>query len=39
VADGSTRAPGPALDEATRAALDRVLAWTTAQEGGAWISA
>jgi 4-hydroxy-tetrahydrodipicolinate synthase len=35
--DGSTRAPGPTLDEATRAALDRVLAWTAAQEGASWI--
>jgi 4-hydroxy-tetrahydrodipicolinate synthase len=35
--DGSTRAPGAVLDEGTRAALDRVLAWTARQEGGAWI--
>lgn len=34
----STRAPGPALDEGTRAALDRVLAWTARQEGASWIS-
>jgi 4-hydroxy-tetrahydrodipicolinate synthase len=37
LADGSTRAPGPALDETTRAALDRVLAWTAKQEGASWI--
>ena len=37
LADGSTRAPGPALDEPTRAALDRVLAWTSKQEGASWI--
>lgn len=37
LADGSTRAPGAVLDEGTRAALDRVLAWTAAQEGGSWI--
>ncbi len=36
--DGSTRAPGPVLDEGTRAALDRVLAWTARQEGASWIS-
>lgn len=33
-----TRAPGPALDAGTREALDRVLAWTAAQEGCEWIS-
>lgn len=38
LADGSTRAPGPVLDEGTRAALDRVLAWTAKQEGASWIS-
>jgi len=38
IADGSTRAPGAVLDEGTRAALDRVLAWTAKQEGAAWIS-
>ena len=38
LADGSTRAPGAVLDEGTRAALDRVLAWTAAQEGASWIS-
>lgn len=37
LADGSTRAPGAVLDESTRAALDRVLAWTARQEGAAWI--
>jgi 4-hydroxy-tetrahydrodipicolinate synthase len=37
MADNSTRAPGPSLDETTRAALDRVLAWTAGQEGASWI--
>jgi 4-hydroxy-tetrahydrodipicolinate synthase len=37
LADGSTRAPGAVLDDGTRAALDRVLAWTARQEGGSWI--
>ncbi len=37
LADASTRAPGPTLDEPTRVALDRVLAWTARQEGAAWI--
>jgi 4-hydroxy-tetrahydrodipicolinate synthase len=37
LADGSTRAPGPTLDAATKAALDRVLAWTARQEGASWI--
>jgi 4-hydroxy-tetrahydrodipicolinate synthase len=37
LADGSTRAPGAVLDEGTRTALDRVLAWTARQEGAAWI--
>lgn len=37
LADGSTRAPGPVLDDKTRAALDRVLAWTAQQKGAAWI--
>jgi 4-hydroxy-tetrahydrodipicolinate synthase len=36
--DASTRAPGAVLDEGTRAALDRVLAWTAKQEGAGWIS-
>jgi 4-hydroxy-tetrahydrodipicolinate synthase len=35
--DASTRQPGPALDETTRAALDRVLRWTAGQEGASWI--
>jgi 4-hydroxy-tetrahydrodipicolinate synthase len=39
LADGSTRAPGPVLDDKTRAALDRVLAWTASQKGAEWISA
>jgi 4-hydroxy-tetrahydrodipicolinate synthase len=38
IADGSTRAPGPVLDDKTRAALDRVLAWTSKQKGAEWIS-
>jgi len=38
IADGSTRAPAAVLDEGTRVALDRVLAWTAKQEGAAWIS-
>lgn len=37
LADASTRAPGPVLDDRTRAALDRVLAWTARQEGASWI--
>ena len=37
IANGSTRAPGPVLDEGTRAALDRVLAWTAKQDGASWI--
>lgn len=37
LADASTRAPGAVLDEATRAALDRVLTWTARQEGASWI--
>ena len=37
LADASTRAPGAVLDEGTRAALDRVLAWTAKQEGAGWI--
>jgi 4-hydroxy-tetrahydrodipicolinate synthase len=37
LADASTRAPGAVLDEATREALDRVLAWTARQEGAGWI--
>ena len=38
IADGSTRAPGPVLDDLTRAALDRVITWTAAQEGASWIT-
>jgi len=38
ITDASTRAPGATLDAGTRAALDRVIAWTAAQEGLAWIS-
>jgi 4-hydroxy-tetrahydrodipicolinate synthase len=37
LADSSTRAPGAVLDEGTKAALDRVLAWTSQQEGASWI--
>jgi 4-hydroxy-tetrahydrodipicolinate synthase len=41
IAHAGTRAPGPALDDSTRAALDRVLNWTfkdgNHQEGGSWI--
>jgi 4-hydroxy-tetrahydrodipicolinate synthase len=37
LADGSTRAPGPTLDEHTRDTLDRVLNWTATQEGASWI--
>jgi 4-hydroxy-tetrahydrodipicolinate synthase len=35
--ESATRAPGPVLDDITRAALDRVLAWTATQEGASWI--
>lgn len=38
LADGSTRAPGPVLDDKTRAALDSVLGWTARQKGAEWIS-
>jgi 4-hydroxy-tetrahydrodipicolinate synthase len=38
LAENATRAPGPVLDDKTRAALDRVLAWTAAQDGASWIS-
>lgn len=37
LADASTRAPGPVLDDGTRHALERVLAWTARQEGAGWI--
>mgnify|MGYP006278545813 CR=1 FL=1 len=33
LADGSTRAPGPVLDEHTRKTLDSVLAWTKKTSG------
>ena len=39
LADGSTRQPGPVLDDGTGAALDRVLNWTASQEGASWILA
>ena len=39
IADASTRAPGATIDAGTRAALDRLITWTAAQEGLAWISA
>jgi 4-hydroxy-tetrahydrodipicolinate synthase len=35
LADGSTRAPGPVLDDKTRAALDQVLEWTARTSGAA----
>ncbi len=38
LADGSTRAPGPVLDAATAAQLDRVLAWTAQWKEAPWIS-
>ncbi len=37
IAHAATRAPGPTLDDSTRAALDRVINWTAKQEGGSWI--
>jgi 4-hydroxy-tetrahydrodipicolinate synthase len=37
LAENVTRAPGPILDDQTRAALDRVLAWTAGQDGASWI--
>lgn len=37
LADGSTRAPGPVLDDKTRAALDQVLAWTARTSGAAFL--
>jgi 4-hydroxy-tetrahydrodipicolinate synthase len=37
LADASTRAPGAVLDDSTREALDRVLAWTARQKGAGWI--
>ena len=38
LASAATRAPAGALDQPTRDALDRVLAWTRRQEGFEWIS-
>lgn len=37
IADAATRAPGASLDAGTKAALDRVLAWTAQQKGAEWI--
>jgi 4-hydroxy-tetrahydrodipicolinate synthase len=37
IADASTRAPGAMMDDGTRAALDRVVAWTAAQKDASWI--
>jgi 4-hydroxy-tetrahydrodipicolinate synthase len=37
IAHAGTRAPGASLDPATKAALDRVMAWTARQEGASWI--
>ncbi len=39
IADARTRPPGASVDAGTAAALDRLLAWTGAQEGCEWISA
>ena len=39
ISDSGTRAPGARIDAGTQAALERLLAWTAAQEGCAWISA
>ena len=38
LASPATRPPAGAMDAATRQALDRVLAWVTAQKGLEWIS-
>jgi 4-hydroxy-tetrahydrodipicolinate synthase len=38
LASAATRAPAGALDKATSASLDRVLAWVTSQKGMEWIS-
>lgn len=38
LASAATRPPAGALDQPTRDALDRVLAWTRRQEGFEWIS-
>ncbi|MBP8274663.1 MAG: dihydrodipicolinate synthase family protein [Acidobacteria bacterium] len=37
LADGSTRAPGPVLDDNTRAALDQVLEWTARTSGATFL--
>lgn len=37
LADGSTRAPGPVLDDNTRAALDLVLEWTARTSGATFL--
>jgi 4-hydroxy-tetrahydrodipicolinate synthase len=39
LADGRVRPPGPALDAQTRAALERLLAWTKRETRAPWISA
>ena len=39
LADGSTRAPGPVLDDKTRAALDHVLGWTARTTGATFLTA
>lgn len=39
IAHDGIRPPGARMDAGTQAALDRLLAWTAAQEGCAWISA
>lgn len=39
LADARVRPPGPALDEGTRAALERLLAWTRKRTEAPWISA
>jgi 4-hydroxy-tetrahydrodipicolinate synthase len=38
LADASLRAPGAMLDEGTRTALDRLIAWTRAQPGTDWMA-
>ena len=38
LADAAVRPPAAALDAGTRAALDRVLAWTKKTQGASWIS-
>jgi 4-hydroxy-tetrahydrodipicolinate synthase len=37
IAHAATRAPGPTLDDATKAALDRMLHWTARLQGESWI--